>query len=81
MGAGQVRETDAGYEKMQRVDGRFVIEKQDKRSGAAEYTVVLADRFIVNASSDNVDAQALRATIAKLDTAKLEAMKDVGVAK
>ena len=44
MGAGQTRETDAGYEKMQRVDGRFVIEKQDKRSGAAEYSVVLADR-------------------------------------
>jgi hypothetical protein len=81
MGAAQIRETDAGYEKMQRVDGRFVIEKQDKRSGAAEYSVVLADHFIVNASSDNVDAQALRAMIAKLDTAKLEAMKDVGVAK
>src|SRR5215831_9945391 len=81
MGAGQVRETDAGYEKMQRVDGRFVMEKQDKRSGAAEYSVVLGDRFIVNASSDNVDAATLRAMIARLDTAKLEAMKDVGVVK
>ena len=79
MGAGQSRETDAGYEKMRRVDGRLVIEKQDKRSGAAEYGVVLADRFVVNARSDNVDAQALRAMITKLDTAKLEAMKDVGV--
>jgi len=81
MGAGQSRETDAGYEKMRRVDGRLVIEKQDKRSGAAEYGVVLADRFVVNARSDNVDAQALRAMIAKLDTTKLEAMKDVGVQK
>jgi len=81
MGAGQSRETDAGYEKMRRVDGRLVIEKQDKRSGAAEYGVVLADRFVVNARSDNVDAQALHAMIAKLDTAQLEALKDVGVQK
>lgn len=81
MGAAQSRETDVGYEKMRRVDGRLVIEKRDKRSGAAEYGVVLADRFVVNARSDNVDAQALRTMIAKLDMAKLEAMKDVGVQK
>lgn len=81
MGAGQTKESDAGYEKMHRVDGRIVIEKQDRRTGAAEYGVVLADRFVVNARSGNVDASSLRALIAKLDTAKLEAMKDVGVTK
>ena len=81
MGAGQTKESDAGYEKMHRVDGRLVIEKLDRKSGAAEYGVVLADRFVVNTSSPNVDPQVLRALIAKLDLAKLEAMKDVGVQK
>ena len=81
MGAGQSKETDAGYEKMHRVDGRLVIEKMDKRSGASEYGLVLADRFVVNSSSPSADPQALRATIQKLDLAKLEAMKDVGVQK
>lgn len=81
MGAGQSKETDAGYEKMHRVDGRLVIEKLDRKSGAAEYGVVLADRFVVNSTSPFSDPQALRATIQKLDLAKLEAMKDVGATK
>ena len=81
MGAGQMKESDAGYEKIHKVDGRLVIEKLDRKSGASEYGVVLADRFVVNTSSSNVDPTALRAMIAKLDLAKLEAMKDVGVTK
>jgi hypothetical protein len=81
MGAGQSKESDAGYEKMHKVDGRLVIEKLDRRSGAAEYGVVLADRFVINTSSSDVDPPALRAMIAKLDLSKLEAMKDVGVQK
>jgi hypothetical protein len=81
MGAGQSKESDAGYEKIHKVDGRLVIEKLDRKSGASEYGVVLADRFVVNTSSPNVDPPALRAMIAKLDLGKLEAMKDVGVTK
>lgn len=79
LGAGQSKETDAGYEKLHRADGRLVIEKLDRRSGAAEYGVVLGDRYAVNATSSTMDPQALRATVAKLDLAKLEAMKDAGV--
>jgi Trm5-related predicted tRNA methylase len=79
MGAGQIKESDAGYEKMHKVDGRLVIEKLDRKSGASEYGVVLADRFVVNTSSPNVDPPALRAMVAKLDLGKLEGMKDVGV--
>jgi hypothetical protein len=81
MGAGQIKENDAGYEKIHRVDGRLVIEKFDRKSGAGEYGVVLADRFVVNTNSPNVDPQALRALVAKLDLGKLEAMKDAGVAR
>jgi len=81
MGAGQTKESDAGYEKMHKVDGRLVIEKLDRKSGDAEYGVVLADRFVVNTSASGVDPQALRAMIAKLDLGKLEAMRDVGVTK
>ncbi len=81
MAGGQSRETDAGYEKMGKVDGRFVIERKDNRSGAAEYGVVVADRFVVNASSPSADPQALKSLLARLDLAKLAAMKDVGAQK
>ena len=75
MGAGQSKESDAGWEKRHKVDGRLVIDKLDRRSGADEYGVVLANRFVIDTSSSNVDPQPLRAIIAKLDLGKLEAMK------
>ncbi len=78
IGPGQSRETAAGYERIRRVDGRLVIEKQDQRTGS-EYGVVVADRFVINARSSDVDAQALRTLVAKLDTAKLETLKQAGV--
>jgi hypothetical protein len=81
LGAGQSKESDAGYEKIHKVDGRLVIEKKDKRSGAAEYGVVLAERFVVNTSSPNGDPEALKALVGRLDLPKLEAMKDAGVQK
>lgn len=81
MGAGSSKETEAGYEKMGKVDGRLVIEKKDKRSGANEYGLVLADRFVVNTSSPQMDPSQLKALVGKLDLAKLESMKDIGVQK
>jgi hypothetical protein len=81
LGAGQSTESESGYERIHKVDGRLVIEKKDKRSGAGEYGVVLVDRFVVNTSSPNADPQALKALIGRLDLAKLESMKDAGLQK
>ncbi len=53
------REDDNGFEKTEKVDGRLMHEKGSKRPGGDnEFTVVLADRFIV-AAHGSVDLPAL----------------------
>ncbi len=74
------REDDDGFEKTEKVDGRIVHEKGSKRPGGSnEFTVVLGERFIVNAHGNGVDLAALKAAVGGLDLGKLEGLKSVGV--
>jgi hypothetical protein len=76
------REDDYSVEKTAKVDGRIVHEKASKQAGGSnEFTVVLGDRFIVNAHGSGVDLASLKAAVSGLDLGKLEALKSVGVAK
>jgi hypothetical protein len=76
------REDDYSVEKTEKVDGRIVHQKASKHPGGTnEYTVVLGDRFIVNAHGNGVDLASLKAAVAGLDLGKLEALKSVGVGK
>jgi hypothetical protein len=75
------REDDYSVEKTEKVDGRLVHEKASKRAGGNnEFTVVLGDRFIVNAHG-SIALPELKAAVAGLDLGKLEALKSVGVQK
>jgi hypothetical protein len=58
-----------------------VHEKVSKGGGGNEFSVVLGDRFIVEAKGRGVDLNALKAAVSGLDLAKLESMKDAGVQK
>jgi hypothetical protein len=73
------RETDDGYEKTWKENGRLINEKWDGRSRHGEYSIVLGDRFTVEVSGtvDNVDQ--LKSAIGSLDLAGLEALKNQGV--
>ncbi len=42
---------------------------------------MLGDRFMVSAKGNGVTLDALKAAVSGLDLARLESMKDVGVAK
>jgi hypothetical protein len=75
------KEDDYGTERTAKVDGRLVHEKMSKRGGSNEFSIVLGDRFIVNASSSSVSLSDLKAAVSGLDLARLESMKDVGVQK
>ena len=76
------REDDQGFERTQKVDGRLIHERGSKHpGGGGEFTVVLADRFIVSAKGRGVDLPELKSAVAGLDLGKLDAMKDVGVQK
>ena len=71
------KEDQYGSEKTQKINGRLVHEKSTK-SGGGEYSVVIAERFMVEAKSSNVDLNTLKTAVSSLDLGKLEAMKDEG---
>lgn len=74
------KEDQYGTEKTQKVNGRLVHEKS-RKSGGGEYSVVIADRFMVEAKSSSVDMNTLKSAVGSLDLGKLEAMKEDGVKK
>jgi len=75
------KEDEYGSERTAKVDGRLVHEKASKRGGSNEFSIVLGDRFIVNATGRGVSLPDLKAAVTGLNLARLEAMKDVGVQK
>jgi hypothetical protein len=75
------KETDTGYEKTGTANGRRFHEKYDRGSKSGEYTVVVGNRFLVEVDGHGVDMPTMKKAIDQVNLAKLEAMKDVGVAK
>jgi hypothetical protein len=80
-GLREEKEDDNGSERTLKVDGRLVHEKTSKRDGANEFSLVLGERFVVNAAGVGVELKELKAAVMSLDLARLESMKDVGVTK
>jgi hypothetical protein len=75
------RESSDVSERTEKVGGRLVHRKISKTGGTNEFDIVLGDRFIVSAKGDGVDINTLQAAVTSLNLAKLESMKDMGVAK
>jgi hypothetical protein len=75
------RETDTGYEKTGTANGRRFHEKYDNKAKSGEYTVVVANRFLVEVDGHGIDMPTMKKAIDEINLAKLESMKDVGVAK
>lgn len=74
------KEDANGSEKTQKMNGRMVHQKVSKTGGRNEYSVVVAERFVVTAKG-TPDIGALASAVNGLDLAKLESMKDIGVQK
>ncbi len=64
------KETDSGYERTRRVDGNLVHERYDRRNRSGEISMLLANRFSLEASGRGVEpsvlGEALRAIDAKM---------------
>ena len=73
------REGDSGYERTTTVSGRKAYERYDKATRSGELDVIVAGRFIVGAKATGVEMKVFREAVAKLDLAKLEALKSKGV--
>ena len=79
VGVESERQTEHGYEKTYKQDGRIVQEQWDAQGRHGEYSIVLGDRFNVKVSGDADSFDQIKAAAASLDLAGLEAMKNHGV--
>jgi hypothetical protein len=77
----QERQTEHGYEKTYKVDGRLVHEEWDGQDKHGEYGIVLGDRFSVKLSGNAESMDQLKAAAASINLAGLEALKAQGVKK
>jgi hypothetical protein len=74
-------ETDHGYEKTYRKDGRLVHEQWDKGDSRGEYAVVIGERFTVKVEGKADSMNELKSALDSLDLSSLEALKGEGIAR
>ncbi|MBO9664328.1 Yip1 family protein [Dokdonella sp.] len=75
------KETDHGYEKTYKQDGRLVHEEWNGQDKHGEYAVVVGERFSVKARGNADSIDQLKAAVAGIDLGGLEALKTQGVKK
>ena len=73
------RESDNEYEKTSTIGGYKSHEKYNKSSKSGEVSVLVGDRFVVDVNGDNVDMDAIKGALGKVDLGKLNSMKGEGV--
>lgn len=71
-------ESDGKYEKVGKVDGRMTTESYNATSKHGEYSVLVGDRFMVAAEGDGVRIEELKAAVASVGPARLEALAKKG---
>ena len=73
------RESDNSYEKTTTFNGYKAHEKYDKQSKSGELSALVGNRFVVEAQGNDVDMDAIKAAVGKVDLRKLDGMKTQGV--
>jgi predicted NAD/FAD-dependent oxidoreductase len=68
------KETATGYEKMGKVGGRMTTENYDRANKSGEYSVLVANRFMVQAQGSNVSMDELKAAVGAVGLDRLEGM-------
>lgn len=71
-------EADGRYEKVGKVDGRMTMEEFDRNSGHGEYSVMVGDRFMLQAEGEGASMDELKAAVAAVGPARLEALAKAG---
>ena len=73
------RESDNSYEKTSTFSGYKSREKYNKSGKSGEVSVLVGDRFVVEVDGNNVDMDAIKGALGKVDLGKLNSMKGQGV--
>jgi uncharacterized membrane protein len=81
MGVQGEKENDSGIERTRKEGDRLVHEKLSKTGGQNELSVVIGNRFIVEASGRGVSIDELKSAVGSLGLGKLESMKEAGAQK
>lgn len=68
------KETSTGYEKMATINGRMTTEEYDNQAKSGEYSVLVANRFMLHAQGTAVSMDDLKAAIAAVGPDKLEGL-------
>ena len=79
VGVESSQETDHGYDKTYKQEGRLMHEQWDSQSKYGEFGVVLGDRFSVKVSGNADSIDQLKSAVGSLNLAGLEALKNQGV--
>ena len=72
------KETATGYEKVGKVDGRLTQESYDTSSKHGEYSILVADRFMIQVSGDGVSMDELKGAAGAIGTSRLEGLAKAG---
>jgi hypothetical protein len=78
MNVSETTESDSGFEKDVTLEGRKVHEKYDRNSHHGELSTLVARRFAVSVSGDDVSIEDLESALSSVDLKSLEALKDAG---
>jgi hypothetical protein len=73
------RQTQTGYEKTYKSGGRMVHEQWDGSSKDGQYTVLVGERFSVEASGSTTSIDVLKSAVNSIDLGGLEALRNEGV--
>ncbi|MEO7935029.1 MAG: Yip1 family protein [Dokdonella sp.] len=75
------KQTEYGYEKTYKQDGRLINESWDSNNHSGEFGIVLGDRFAVKlrGSGEGLDMNTLKSALTSLNLSGLEAMKNQGI--
>jgi hypothetical protein len=68
------KQTATGYEKVGKVDGRLTEESFDHQSKSGRYSVMVANRFMVEAQGEGADMGDLKGAVSAVGLDKLEGM-------
>jgi roadblock/LC7 domain-containing protein len=74
MGAHTTKETADGYEKVATIDGRLTSEEWNRPSNSGKYSVVIADRFSVQADGSANSVDDLKQAVRAVDAGRLEGL-------
>ena len=74
----QQSETDHGFERTRRAGGRWLHEEWDSAAKHGEYSVFIAERFIVKAEGDAASFEQIKGVVDGVDLARLESLRNSG---